>query len=162
MKFKFLNLSSFESLLKTYSQIKTQLQELNQILIESTFLQIYASLEEALYLECEQQLVKKNASIIRFEPGLKEQGFDLKNEAWGRLIEIAKIRNGLIHGNGRLDEDKYGDDTRNTIDALNKDAGFIVIEIIDLNGSSKIKIKDELLNYFIAKIVKLIQTTSQS
>ncbi|VEB32286.1 Uncharacterised protein [Legionella sainthelensi] len=45
------------------------------ILIESTFLQIYAELEEALCLECEKQLIKKKASISRFETALTEQGY---------------------------------------------------------------------------------------
>ena len=111
MKFKFLDLTRFDYLLTMYNLINSQFPEPNQILIESTFFQIYATLEEVLYGECNQQIIKKNASIIRFEPALKEQGFNLNNEAWDKLVEIAKIRNCLIHGNGRIDQDKYGEDT---------------------------------------------------
>ncbi len=132
------------------------------ILIKSTFLQIYAQLEESLYHECEQQDLKKNASIVRFETALSEQGFNIEGEYWRNLLEIAKIRNCLLHGNGRLDSDRYGEDTRETINSLNSDAKTILIEIIDLKGhrkgSSKIKIKNEFLPYCINLIKNFINS----
>ena len=97
---------------------------------------------------------KKNASIIRFEPALKEQGFNLNNEAWDKLVEIAKIRNCLIHGNGRIDQDKYGEDTKATITSLNRNAKTQLVEFIDsktlIEGS--FKIKAEFLVYFVNQI----------
>lgn len=158
MNFKFLKLNHFNSLLKMYEQVNTVYLDNNSestaILIESTFLQLYSQLEEALYFECEQHFIKKNASIIRFETALQEQGYNTNNEFWDRLLELAKIRNCLIHGNGRIDNDKYGEDTRNTINSLNADAKNQLVEIIEnaQNTSSKIKIKPELLTYFVNTI----------
>ena len=154
MKFKFLDLTRFDYLLTMYNLINSQFPEPTQILIESTFFQIYATLEEVLYGECKQQIIKKNASIIRFEPALKEQGFNLNNEAWDKLVEIAKIRNCLIHGNGRIDQDKYGEDTKATITSLNRNAKTQLVEFIDsktlIEGS--FKIKAEFLVYFVNQI----------
>ena len=105
-------------------------------------------------MECEQHFIKKNASIIRFETALQKQGYNTNNEFWDRLLELAKIRNCLIHGNGRIDNDKYGEDTRNTINSLNADAKNQLVKIIEnaQNSSSKIKIKPELLTYFVNTI----------
>lgn len=84
-QFKFLATFNFEYLLKIYDLVaqliqkeishlesknvnKLSMDEIRNlvfykqsldILIESTFLQIYAELEEALCLECEKQLIKK-------------------------------------------------------------------------------------------------------
>ncbi|KTD53616.1 hypothetical protein Lsan_4026 [Legionella santicrucis] len=130
------------------------------ILIESTFLQIYAELEEALYHGCEKQLIKKNASISRFETALNEQGYLINSEHWKTLLNISKIRNCLLHANGRIDIDKYGIDTKETIKTLNSDANIILIEILNLKGNSegtsKIKIKEEFLNYCVIKIKNFI------
>ena len=156
MKFKFSDLTRFDNLLTIYDLLNSQFPETNQILIESTFFQIYATLEESLYGECKPQLIKKNASILRFEPALKEQGFNLNNEVWDKLLAIAKVRNCLIHGNGRIDKDKYGEDTKATITTLNTDAKIELVEIIISDSlaekSSKVKIKVEFLHYFVNQI----------
>lgn len=132
------------------------------ILIESTFLQIYAQLEESLYHECEQQFIKKNASISRFETALNEQGYNIDNDTWNTLINISKIRNCLLHGNGRIDIDRYGIDTKDAINALNSDANNLVIEIIDLKGHregiARIKIKEYFLRYCSIKIKTFIDS----
>jgi len=158
MNFKFLKLNHFNSLLKMYEQVNAVYLDNNSentgILIESTFLQLCSQLEEALYYECEQHFIKKNASIIRFEAALQEQGYNTNNKFWDRVLKLAKIRNCLIHGNGRIDNDKYGEDTVNTINSLNADAKTQLVEIIENahNASSKIKIKPELLTYFVNTI----------
>ncbi len=153
MKFKFLNPHDFELLIQTYEQITSSIQANKQILIDSFFLQMYSQLEEALYFECERQIVKKNASILRFEEALKKQGYQLNNELWLKLLEVAKIRNCLLHGNGRLDNDKYGEDTRTSISNLNLDANEELIELVQLKEECfKIKINRTLLVYFFNKI----------
>lgn len=187
-QFKFLTIDNFEYQLKTYELVSTSIQndiahiESNKainkltsdeanllklyqqnwdILIESTFLQLYAKLEEALYHECAHQLIKKKASISRFETPLSEQGYSLSNEHWKVLINISKIRNCLLHGNGRIDSDQYGLDTKETMNRINFDANTALIEIIDLSthreNTSKIKIKAPFLKYCVEKIKDFIE-----
>lgn len=133
-----------------------------QTLVESTFLQIYAKLEEALYYECAPLLIKKNASISRFEPILSEQGCTIDSKHWKMLVNISKIRNCLLHGNGRLDPDRYGVDTKETIHSLNLDANIPVIEIIHLKDHkeeiSKMKLNEAFLHYCFTKIEDFIQS----
>ncbi len=148
-QFKFLQINHFEHQLKTYESMTASLQKniahlepkknINEltteeahtlefykqsleILIESTFLQMYAKLEEGLYQECATQFIKKNASISRFESALSEQGYTIDGEYWSSLLNMSKIRNCLLHGNGRLDSDRYGMDTKETIKFINSDA----------------------------------------
>lgn len=160
--FKLLKTTNFEYQLKIYQLLASafekdgaQLEE--NILVESTFLQIYATLEEALYYECEQQVIKKKASISRFETALNEQGYKLDNEHWQTLINISKIRNCLLHGNGRLDIDQYGADTKDTLNALNSAANTTLIEIINTQtGTTKIKIKPQFIHYCFMSIKSFI------
>jgi hypothetical protein len=188
-QFKFLKIINFEYQLKTYEVIAASIQkdislleskrnineltinethslELYQqnlnILIESTFLQIYSKLEECLYHECVPQLIKKKASISRFEMALNEQGYTVDNEHWKILLNISKIRNCLLHGNGRLDSDQYGIDNKETITSLKCDANTSLIELIHLNEhkeeSSKIKINPTFLHYCFIKIKNFIDS----
>lgn len=182
-QFKFLTIFNFEYQLKIYNLVsesikkdishlesknninKLDMDEIRNlafykqsldILIESTFLQIYAELEESLYHECEKQLIKKNASISRFETALNEQGYCIDSEHWKTLLNISKIRNCLLHANGRIDIDRYGIDTKETIKTLNGDANTILIEIVNLKDhkedTAKIKIKESFLEYCVIKI----------
>jgi hypothetical protein len=168
-QFKFLKITNFEPHLKLYALVAVIIQkenselELDQsnqqelskhrlgLLVESTFLQIYAELEASLYYECKEQLIKKKASLSRFESALKEQGFTIDNEYWHTLLSISKIRNCLLHGNGRLDSDQYGQDTKDTINQLNSDASTSLIVLINnLNPhkeSSEMKIQPSFLSY---------------
>ncbi|WP_298622329.1 hypothetical protein [uncultured Legionella sp.] len=130
------------------------------LLIDTTFLQIYAKLEELLYHECEHQLIKKKASISRFETPLLELGYRLNNEHWVALINMSKIRNCLLHGNGRLDLDQYGQDTKETIHTINSDACTDLIEIIKFNphhsDSYKIRLNYQFILYCLEKIKNFI------
>ena len=186
-QFKFLKIFSFEYQLKIYDLVAQSIQKdishleskkniniINMdetrnlefykqsldILIESTFLQIYAELEETLYHECKKQLIKKNASISRFETALNEQGYCIDSEPWKALLNISKIRNCLLHANGRIDIDRYGADTKDTINVLNSDADTLLIEILNLKGhregTAKIKIKEYFLRYCFIKIQNFI------
>lgn len=132
----------------------------SNILIETTFLQIYANLEEALYHECTHQLIKKKASLSRFEGHLEKQGYSLNNEQWRALLNISKIRNCLLHGNGRLDSDQYGIDTKETIITINLDANAQLIEIVELcspvKDTLRIKLNTQFLQYCVEKIKKFI------
>lgn len=162
-EFKYLHLINFEHYLKLYELVSNSIQQelskqepsaqkpYNQglkTLIETTFLQMYALLEESLYLECKQHVLKKNASIVRFEPALKAQGFNTENDSWTALLHVSKIRNCLLHGNGRLDNDRYGEDTRNTIFYLNEVAKKLLIKITELEETSKLRLHENLLYYY--------------
>jgi hypothetical protein len=127
-------------------------------LVETTFLQIYATLEESLYDQCKQYVIKKNASIIRFASALTDQGYNLENEYWSELVNLSKIRNCLLHGNGRLDNDKYGIDTRTIITRLNSAAKKTLIEIMDLQETSKLQLNLSVLDYFATTIKLFIST----
>ncbi|PWY54005.1 hypothetical protein DGG96_19385 [Legionella qingyii] len=188
-QFKFLKIINFEYQLQTYELIKSSIQkdishlELKKnnqqltrtetdtlefykqslkILIESTFLQIYSQLEEALYHECSNQLIKKNASISRFEMALKALGYTIDSDYWNALLNISKIRNCLLHGNGRLDSDRYGIDTKETISALNSDANTALIEQTNLKnheeGVFRIKLNEQFLHYCFVKIKNFINS----
>ncbi|KTD72597.1 hypothetical protein [Legionella tucsonensis] len=188
-QFKFLKTIHFEYQLKLYELLTTFIEKeiahfeskknINELtidemhtlefynlsletLVESTFLQIYAKLEEALYYECETLLIKKNASILRFEPALNQQGYTIDSKHWKMLVNISKIRNCLIHGNGRLDSDQYGVDTKETIHYLNSDANIPLIEIIHLRdhkeGISKIKLNKPFLHYCFIEIKSFIHS----
>lgn len=189
--FKFLKIANFEYQLKLFDLITTsvkrdifqleskqnrdtftsdEMQSLAlykqslSILTESTFFQLYAQLEESLYQECEKQCIKKNASISRFESALNEQGYNTNSEQWTMLIHLAKIRNCLLHGNGRLDSDRYGEDTRNTINYINLDANETHIEIVNLTGhreeTAKIKLLESFPRYCFIKIQEFIDSQS--
>jgi hypothetical protein len=166
-QFKFFNLINFEYPLKIYESLATSMQtntallatkqnihDLNlDILIASTFLQMYAQLEESLYCECAPQLIKKNASISRFATALTELGYCIDNAHWHTLVNFSKIRNCLLHGNGRLDNDRYGVDTTETIHALNHAANAELIAIIhSAEGSAQLKIKEKCLYYYLSTL----------
>lgn len=177
-RFKFLKIINFEYLLKNYELLKTSIKKnlspvestlIGEVtsqnltmLVESTFLQLYATLEEFLYYECEQQFIKKNASLLRFEAPLNEQGYVIHAKDWGVLLNLSKIRNCLLHGNGRLDADKYGVDTQQAINALNQDANSPLIELIHLTGyragTAKIKLNENFLYYCVIKIKSFIDS----
>jgi hypothetical protein len=115
-------------------------------------LHIYSELEDILYSECQNEPIKKNASISRFESALFKQGYNTSDDNWQSLLNISKIRNFLLHGNGRLDFDKYGIDTRAVINILNSHANKVLVEVINLKGTSSISIREEFLNYCLVKI----------
>lgn len=125
-------------------------------LVTSTFFLMYGMLEDALYLECDGYNIKKNASILRFETALKDQGYDVTNQWWNTLLDLAKIRNCLLHGNGRLDTDRYGIETKNVINALNCHSSALLIEVIDVQGTTRIKLNNALLRYFYNAVVQFI------
>lgn len=160
--FNYLTPINFEDQLKLFNVIKASIKpEHVSILIESTFLQMYAQLEGSLYQECEKHVIKKNASIARFENALNELGYVTNTQHWEYLIHLSKIRNCLLHGNGRLDNDKYGEDTRNTIHCINLDANEILIEIVHLPGQlTKIKLLENFPNYCFTKIYNFIHASA--
>ena len=159
-QFTLLNKTNFDCYLQLYASLAEKLPKPSlDLLIESTFLQIYAMLEASLYAECGELSIKKKASLARFEHALKEQGFNVDNEHWHTLLSISKIRNCLLHGNGRLDHDQYGQDTTETINLLNSDANSSLIEISSAahpQGSSKINIQFSFLPYCCDIIKKFI------
>ena len=127
------------------------------ILIQSTFLQLYALLEETLYHESCKKTIKNLSGIKRFKEALAKQGYDTSGNFWKRLEEISKIRKCLLHSNGRLDIDRYRSETESAIEMLNNSANEQVIKTIDLKhhkpGTTIILIQESFLDYssFIIK-----------
>jgi len=179
-EFKFLKANIFEYQLNLYELVATSIHkeikyleseeltadEMSSLefykqslhtLVKVTFLQIYAQLEDSLYYECKYHVIKKNASIIRFETALREQGYNIDNKYWKNLLHISKIRNCLLHGNGRIDNDKYGVDTQTTINSLNSAASTSLIDVIDLKETSKIKLNPSFLHYCLNTITHFIE-----
>lgn len=134
------------------------------ILTESTFLQMYAQLEETLYHESEKKLIGEKSSILRFEKALKNRGYDINCDFWKALINISKIRNCLLHSNGRLDIDRQREDTIKNIKLINNDAKSEVLQIIDFKhhkpGTSKIIIQEGFLEYCFIIIKNFINSQS--
>ncbi|QMT59422.1 MULTISPECIES: hypothetical protein [unclassified Legionella] len=137
-------------------------QECLNLLIESTFLQMYSQLEAGLYLECRAYSIKKKASISRFEMALRELGYDVGGVYWSALLDISKIRNCLLHGNGRLDSDRYGIDTQETLHLLNSATHTSLLELINhQEGASKIKINETFLHYCFTQIKNFIKSQNR-
>ncbi|OJX91012.1 MAG: hypothetical protein BGO90_05400 [Legionella sp. 40-6] len=128
-------------------------QSLN-ILIESTFLQLYAELEETLYHECLKNEIQSGSGIKRFERALSNQNYDTsqKNLLWVNLIFFSKVRNCLLHANGRLDIDKYPDEVRLAIKELNQNVSSEIIKIRHLKGhkegTDKLNLTEDVLFVF--------------
>ncbi len=87
------------------------------ILIQSSFLQLYA--EETLYHEsCKENINKHLSNITRFKEALAKMDYDTSGYYWKMLENISKIRNCLLHSNGRLDIGRNRSETESAI-ALN-------------------------------------------
>lgn len=127
------------------------------ILIQSSFLQLYAVLEETLYHESCKENINNSSSITRFKEALAKQNYDTSGYYWTMLVEISKIRNCLLHSNGRLDIDRQRIVTESAIALLNNSADKQVIKTIDLihhkPSTTKILIQESFLDYstFIIK-----------
>ena len=85
----------------------TDIEFLDEMLRRTTFLLMYSHVEEWLFhvwktyarnvkLDCNE------GSIARFKPVLKTLGVDLSNDNWGLLRDAEKVRNCLLHANGRI------------------------------------------------------------
>ncbi len=125
------------------------------ILIESTFLQLYAELEETLFHECSKEDIHHNSSIERFKQALKIQNYDISknNNFWTNLNHFSKIRNCLLHCNGRLDiAGKYSGEVKKAIDAINQNISSEIIKIQQLKGhkegTEKLKLSEDSLFVF--------------
>lgn len=134
------------------------------ILIQSTFLQLYSELEETLYHESGKETIGQSSSIRRFEKALTKQGYDTSGNSWTVLVNIAKIRNCLLHSNGRLDIDRCRKDTESAIEIINNSAGHKVLEIIKLKGhklgTDKIILLESFLEYYSFIIKRFINLQS--
>lgn len=124
------------------------------ILIESTFLQLYAELEETLYHECQKEDIDGGSGIKRFEKALIKQHYDTstQNPYWINLTRASLIRNCLLHANGRLDLAKKAAHLKSTIRELNQSVSSEVILIQPLEGhragTEKLKLSEDFLFIF--------------
>lgn len=124
------------------------------ILIESTFLQLYAELEETLYHECQKEDIDGGSGIKRFGKALAKQHYDtsVQNPYWLNLTRTSLIRNCLLHANGRLDLAKNAAHLKSTIRELNQSVSSEVILIQPLEGhrtgTEKLKLSEDFLFIF--------------
>jgi len=86
---------------------KSILQDYDRNLHINTFLMMYSYLEEWLYVAWKSyapnvEMKNNKGSISRFRYIVKQLGVDLSSSYWQVLMDAEKIRNCLLHANGRI------------------------------------------------------------
>jgi len=123
-----------------------------------TFLLIYAHTEEWFFLLWKEyapdcQLGSKDGSIQRFKPVLKKLGFDLsKDKNWQFLCDAEKIRNCLLHANGRPSLMRSPNEIKRIV---NSHKNTLEIKV------GRIRITGEFLNKFKNSIEAVIAVTKE-
>lgn len=92
----------------------SRLENYDEYLSASTFLIAYSYLEEYLYLiwkfKAKEEDRGKGYSIRRYKPILKALGVKPTNSSWQNLLKATRIRDCLLHANGRLSFMKDNDE----------------------------------------------------
>jgi len=129
----------------------------DRMLLANTFLMMYSFLEEFMYHVWNRfsngvSIEQKKGSIKRFKNVFKQSlGIDLGKDAdWQFIVHCEKIRDCLLHANGRIDLFKDGSDIRKIIASSN---GLLEsdLERIILKREFIVKV-NHVLNRFIGKI----------
>jgi hypothetical protein len=138
----------------------TQQNHFISYLLNAAFLQMYAEIEEQLYHSCEKTMITNENSIIRFKAGVIKLGYDLScNAQWEILLNSSKIRNCLLHANGRLDISSDRDNILKAIQSINKKQNEC-LKIISINKNLKTKkliITDEFLMLFTNSCIQFFK-----
>jgi hypothetical protein len=131
---------------------KSALNDYDRILHINTFLMMYSYLEEWLYI-CrktyapEIALLNGKGSLKRFKNVIKELGLDLSSKLWQDLANAEKIRDCLLHANGRLSMLKDPRKLRTIIESVN--SGLLI-------RRDRVQISGEYLQRFNENITKLM------
>jgi len=117
----FQNLEKLEIKDREKSLKKSLIKEYDRNLHINTFLMMYSYLEEWLYVGWKLyapsvDLENKKGSIGRFRNIVHQLGVDLSSNYWQVLMDAEKIRNCLLHANGRISLLTDSKKVRNIID----------------------------------------------
>ena len=89
---------------KTKQVGQSQYHRFDEAIQINAFLMLYSHVEEWLYLISKKTPTKpKGLSLGRFKPPLKALGVDLSCKAWELMMDSEKLRNCILHANGRVD-----------------------------------------------------------
>ena len=152
-KGKFQDLEKLDINDKEKNLSKNILQDYDRNLHINTFLMMYSYLEEWLYVDWKAyapnvELDKENGSIGRFKNIVKQLGVDVSSNCWQVLMEAKKIRNCLLHANGRislLKDSKKVKEVKNIIDK--KDSRLtIVMDRVIISGEYLQKLNENIAN----------------
>ncbi|MAY15024.1 MAG: hypothetical protein CMI06_06770 [Oceanospirillaceae bacterium] len=124
-------------------------------LCTATYLMMFSHLEEWLFNIKKSTKVKvdldiKKGSISRFKPVLKDGlGIDISScSSWNWIVNTEKIRNCLLHANGRIDYTKNPNEIKRLVKASQK---ALTIK------SNRICISGEYISQFRANILDLVK-----
>jgi hypothetical protein len=143
------------------------LQDYDRNLHTNTFLMMYSYLEEWLYVDWKAyapnvERDKENGSIGRFKNIVKKLGVDLSSSCWQVLMEAEKIRNCLLHANGRislLNGSKKVEEVKHIIDK--KDSRLsIVMDRVIISGEYLQKLNENIANLMVIINNSQIQSTN--
>ena len=129
---------------------KSILQDYDRNLHINTFLMMYSYLEEWLYVDWKAYapnvvLQNKKGSIGRFSNIVKQLGVDLSSSYWQVLMDAEKIRNCLLHANGRISLLKDSKKVKDII--ARKDSRLtIVMDRVVISGEYLQKLNENIAN----------------
>ena len=144
---------------------KNILQDYDRNLHTNTFLMMFSFLEEWLYVDWKAyapnvELENKKGSIGRFRNIVKQLGVDLSSNYWQVLIEAEKIRNCLLHANGRISLLKDSKEVKNIIGK--KDSKLtIVMDRVIISGEYLQKLNENISNLMDIINNSQIQSTNK-
>jgi hypothetical protein len=117
--------------------VKTRIELFDKMNSANVMLLALSFLEEMLVLLWKKQLldtpIPYEGSISRYKPLMKNLGLDLENmpPCWAVLLDAYKVRNCILHANGRIDLMKNPMEMRSCIerhgDVLDKRLEIVVI-----------------------------------
>ena len=126
----------------------SKLENYDEYLSASTFLIAYSYLEEYLYLiwrhQAKEEERGKGYSIRRYKPILKILGVNSSGTPWQNLLKATRIRDCLLHANGRLSFMKDNDEQ--TIRQLVHEFR----PALQIKQSDRLKLDVEFLGKFIS------------
>ncbi|KTD45507.1 hypothetical protein Lrub_2304 [Legionella rubrilucens] len=87
---------------------QSALHNYNEYLTDNVFLMMYSHVEEWLFIHADSD-TDTGGSLERFERSLVMKGLNTSSSEWQSLLRAEKIRNCLLHANGRLSFIKASD-----------------------------------------------------
>lgn len=118
-----------------------------KVLNISTFLQLYISFEEIVIQECEDEGVEiEEFCLDKCKKKLTALHYNVSGENWENITYIAKIRNCMVHTNGRLDLSSKKNLT-DVVDNINKKANDSLIDTVNSKISKHIILTEDFLNF---------------
>ncbi|MFC3908280.1 hypothetical protein ACFORL_04225 [Legionella dresdenensis] len=131
---------------------QSALHNYNEYLTDNVFLMMYSHVEEWLFIHADSD-TDHGGALERFERSLVMKGLNTSSSEWQSLLKAEKIRNCLLHANGRL----------SFIKASDKACVTQIIGQTKYFGSKndRIIIQKHYLQYFKNQILKLFKQFSK-